>query len=453
VNIQGQTGLKAGEGQQTLCPGYMSGFGNSFETETLPGSLPIGRNSPQRLPYGLYAEQLSGSPFTAPQASNERSWLYRIRPSVKHSGRYRKIDKGLIRSAPGAREESELPIGQLRWKPIPVPDEALTFVTGLRTITTAGDADTQTGMAAHMLLVTRSMEDEYFFNADGELLVVAQEGQLRFRTEFGVIDIEPGEICVIRRGAIFAVSLLDGPARAYVCENYGGSFTLPDRGPIGANCLANPRDFLTPVAAYEDKEEPSTLYVKWGGELYATQTGQSPLDVVAWHGNYAPYKYDLRRFSPVGALLFDHPDPSIFTTLTAPSETPGTANIDFVIFPERWAVAENTFRPPWYHRNIMSEFMGLIYGVYDAKPTGFTPGGISLHNCMLPHGPDADAFEHASRGELKPVKLSGTMAFMFETRFPQRVTRYAAELGALDRDYADCWKPLKKHFDPTRPAG
>jgi homogentisate 1,2-dioxygenase len=453
VNIQGQTGLKAGEGQQTLCPGYMSGFGNSFETETLPGSLPIGRNSPQRLPYGLYAEQLSGSPFTAPQASNERSWLYRIRPSVKHSGRYRKVDKGLIRSAPGAREESELPIGQLRWKPIPVPDEALTFVTGLRTITTAGDADTQTGMAAHVLLVTRSMENEYFFNADGELLVVAQEGRLRFRTEFGVIDIEPGEICVIRRGVIFAVSLLDGPARAYVCENYGGSFTLPDRGPIGANCLANPRDFLTPVAAYEDKEEPSTLHVKWGGELYATQIGQSPLDVVAWHGNYAPYKYDLRRFSPVGALLFDHPDPSIFTTLTAPSETPGTANIDFVIFPERWAVAENTFRPPWYHRNIMSEFMGLIYGIYDAKPTGFTPGGISLHNCMLPHGPDADAFEHASRGELKPVKLSGTMAFMFETRFTQRVTRYAAELDALDRDYADCWEPLKKHFDPTGQAG
>jgi homogentisate 1,2-dioxygenase len=433
-----------------IVPGYMSGFGNSFETETLSGALPIGRNSPQKINYGLYAEQLSGSPFTAPQATNQRSWLYGIRPSVKHSGRYRKVDKGLIRTAPHARDESDLPIGQLRWNPTPIPDEALTFVTGLRTMTTAGDADTQAGMAAHVLLVTQSMENEYFFNADGELLVVAQEGRLRFRTEFGVIDIEPGEIAVIRRGIVFKVELIDGPARAYICENYGGAFTLPDRGPIGANCLANPRDFLTPVAAYEDREEPSTLFVKWGGELYATEIGQSPLDVVAWHGNYAPYKYDLRHFSPVGAILFDHPDPSIFTVLTAPSETPGTANVDFVIFPERWMVAENTFRPPWYHRNLMSEFMGLIYGVYDAKPEGFVPGGMSLHNMMLPHGPDEQAFEHASNTELKPVKLTGTMAFMFETRFPQRVTRHAAELDTRQDNYIDCWAGLRKHFDPNR---
>jgi homogentisate 1,2-dioxygenase len=246
---------------------------------------------------------------------------------------------------------------------------------------------------------------------------------------------------------IFKVELVDGPARAYVCENYGGAFTLPDRGPIGANCLANARDFLTPLAAYEDKEEPSTLFVKWGGELYATGIDQSPLDVVAWHGNYAPYKYDLRRFSPVGALLFDHPDPSIYTVMTSPSETAGTANIDLVIFPERWAVAENTFRPPWYHRNIMSEFMGLVYGVYDAKPEGFVPGGMSLHNQMLPHGPDADAFESASNAELKPVKLTNTLAFMFETRFRQRITKYAAELPTRQDDYMDCWKGLRKHFN------
>jgi homogentisate 1,2-dioxygenase len=452
MNVQNPSGFQTLEraGQAALTPGYMSGFGNSFETEALPGALPIGRNSPQKLAYGLYAEQLSGSPFTAPQATNQRSWLYRIRPSVKHSGRYRKVDRGLIRTAPAARDESELPIGQLRWSPTPIPDEPLTFVTGQRTVTVAGDSDTQVGMAAHVLLVTCSMENEYLFNADGEYLVVAQEGRLRFRTEFGVIDIEPGEICVIQRGVIFRVELVDGPARAYVCENYGGAFTLPDRGPIGANCLANPRDFLTPVAVYEDREEPSTLYVKWGGEMYATEIGQSPLDVVAWHGNYAPYKYDLRHFSPVGAILFDHPDPSIFTVMTAPSETPGTANIDFVIFPERWAVAENTFRPPWYHRNLMSEFMGLVYGIYDAKPEGFAPGGFSLHNCMLPHGPDASAFEHASNVELKPVKLAGTMAFMFETRFPQRVTRYAALSETRQDDYAECWSGLRKHFDPGR---
>ena len=273
---------------------------------------------------------------------------------------------------------------------------------------------------------------------------------LRMEPEFGVIEIKPGEVCVIPRGVLFRVELPGGPARAYVCENYGGGFTLPDRGPIGANCLANRRDFETPVAAYEDRDAPCTLFVKWGGELYRTDLDHSPLDVVAWHGNYAPYKYDLRRFSPVGAVLFDHPDPSIFTCLTSPSETHGTANIDFVLFPERWSVAENTFRPPWYHRNIMSEFMGLVYGVYDAKPEGFVPGGMSLHNMMLPHGPDSDAFRHASQAELKPVKLTNTLAFMFESRFRQRVTKYAATSDARQDDYVDCWAGLKKHFDPGR---
>jgi len=432
-----------------MTPGYMSGFGNSFETEALPGALPVGRNSPQKCNYGLYAEQLSGSPFTAPQATNQRSWLYRIRPTVKHNGRFTKVGMGFWRTAP-AREDADVPIGQLRWSPTPVPDEKLTFVSGMRTFTTAGDVDGQAGMSANVLFITQSMAREHFYNADGEFLVVAQQGKIRFRTEFGVIDIEPGEICVIPRGVIFRVELIDGPVRAYVCENYGGGFTLPDRGPIGANCLANPRDFLSPVAAYEDADAPHTLYVKWGGELFKTETGFSPLDVVAWHGNYFPYKYDLRRFSPVGAVGFDHPDPSIFTVLTSPSETPGTANIDFVIFPERWMVGENTFRPPWYHRNIMSEFMGLVYGVYDAKPEGFVPGGISLHNQMLPHGPDVDAFEHASNVELKPVKLTNTLAFMFETRFRQRVTKYAAGLPNLQDNYIDCWAGLKKHFDPNR---
>jgi homogentisate 1,2-dioxygenase len=435
--------------KSALLAGYMSGFGNSFETEALEGALPIGRNSPQKINYGLYAEQLSGSPFTAPQAVNERSWLYRIRPTVKHSGRYRKVDRGFIRTAPMAREESDLPLGQYRWTALPIPAEELTFVTGLRTLTTAGDADSQAGMAAHIVFVTKSMESEYFFSADGEFLVVAQEGRLRFRTEFGCIDIAPGEICVIPRGVIFKVELPGAPARAFVCENYGATFTLPDRGPIGANCLANPRDFLTPVAAYEDKEDASLLYVKWGGGLHVTEIGGSPLDVVAWHGNYAPYKYDLRHFSPVGPILFDHPDPSIFTVLTSPSGTPGTANVDFVIFPERWMVAENTFRPPWYHRNIMSEFMALIYGVYDAKPEGFVPGGFSLHNLMLPHGPDAQAFEQAVHAELKPVKLENTLAFMFETRLAQRVTGYAAGVPQLQADYIACWAGLEKRFDPT----
>ena len=443
------TPVLARAGQPLVTPGYMSGFGNGFETEALSGALPIGRNSPQKCAYGLYAEQLSGSPFTAPRASNERTWLYRIRPTVFHFGDFARTDIGLWRTAPC--HEVELPIAPMRWSAIALPDEPLSFLEGIRTMTTAGDAGTQSGMGAHVYFVTRSMEDEYFYNADGELLFVAQLGELRIWTEFGIIDIEPGEIAVIPRGVKIRVELRGGPARGYLCENYGGGFRLPERGPIGANCLANPRDFLTPVAAYEDRDVASRLYVKWGGALWESALDHSPLDVVAWHGNYAPYKYDLRRYSPVGPVLFDHADPSIFTVLTSPSETPGTANVDFVIFPDRWLVAENTFRPPWYHMNVMSEFMGLVYGQYDAKPQGFVPGGISLHNMMLPHGPDVEAFEVNSNVELKPKKLEGTLAFMFETRFPQHVTKYAAEVDARQDAYRGYGRQLRKHFDPNRP--
>ncbi len=329
---------------QATPAGYMPGFGNDFETEALPGALPTGQNSPQRTAYGLYAEQLSGSPFTAPRGANERSWLYRIRPSVKHTPRFKKTALPYWKTGP-CLGEHDRPIGQLRWGPVPIPKEKLTFLTGLRTMTTAGDVNTQAGMAAHVYLVTQSMESDYFYNADGEMLVVPQQGSIRFFTEFGRIEAEPGEICIIPRGVKFKVELVDGPARGYVCENYGAKFTLPDRGPIGANCLANARDFKTPVAAFEDKEERSRLTVKWCGGFHVAEIGHSPLDVVAWHGNYAPYKYNLRHYSPVGAILFDHPDPSIYTVLTAPSETAGTANVDFVIFPERWAVAEHTLPP------------------------------------------------------------------------------------------------------------
>ena len=429
--------------------GYMTGFGNGFETEALPGALPIGRNSPQKCAYGLYAEQISGSPFTAPRASNERSWLYRIRPTVAHWGNFRPRDAGLWRTAPC--NETQMPPAPLRWDPLPLPDAAVTFLNGVHTITTAGDAGAQAGMATHVYLATISMVDEYFYNADGEMLIVPQHGALRLRTEFGVIDIAPGEIAVLPRGVKFLVELPNGAARGYICENYGGGFTLPERGPIGANCLANPRDFLTPVAAYEDRDAPSRLVVKYAGAMWESDIDHSPLDVVAWHGNYAPYKYDLRRFSPVGPVLFDHADPSIFTTLTSPSDTPGTANIDFVIFPDRWLVAENTFRPPWYHMNVMSEFMGLIYGAYDAKKHGFMPGGISLHNSMLPHGPDRDSFEAASAATLAPHKLENTMAFMFECRFAQKVTAFAARVAQMQPAYRDYGRGLAKKFDPTRP--
>jgi homogentisate 1,2-dioxygenase len=424
---------------------YMPGFGNDFETEALPGALPQGQNSPQNCAYGLYAEQLSGSPFTAPRGTNERSWLYRMRPSVKHVGRFQALEIPEWKSAPHVVKHGR-PLGQLRWNPPEFPPGKLNFITGMRTMTTAGDVYTQTGMGAHLYFITESMVDDYFYNADGELLIVPQSGSIEILTELGMIALSPCEIAVIPRGMKFKVMLPGGPARGYVCENYGAKFTMPERGPIGANCLANPRDFKTPVAAYEEKETPCRVIVKWCGEFHVTEIGHSPLDVVAWHGNYAPYKYDLRTFSPVGAILFDHPDPSIFTVLTAPSGEAGTANVDLVIFPERWLVAEHSFRPPWYHMNVMSEFMGLIYGRYDAKAEGFVPGGMSLHNCMLPHGPDVDAFEKGTKAALQPVKLTDTMAFMFETRYAQQLTQYAAHLPALQDDYAACWEGLEKRF-------
>ena len=441
-------GLTKATGMTGRAADYMSGFGNDFETEALPGALPQGMNSPQKCNYGLYGEQLSGTAFTAPSHQNERTWCYRIRPSVKHSHRYTKIDLPYWKTAPHIpRDVTSL--GQYRWDPLPHASEKLTWLTGMRTMTSAGDVNIQVGMASHIYLVTDSMVDAYFYSADSEMLIVPQEGRLRFCTELGVLDLEPKEIAIIPRGLVYRVEVLDGPARGFVCENYGQKFELPNRGPIGANCMANRRDFKTPVAAFEDREAASTVTIKWCGQFHESRIDHSPLDVVAWHGNYAPVKYDLRSYCPIGAVLYDHPDPSIFTVLTAPSGVEGTANIDFVLFRERWAVAENPFRPPWYHKNVMSELMGNIYGQYDAKPQGFAPGGMSLHNMMLPHGPDKSAFEKASNADLKPEKLDHTMSFMFETRFPQHLTEFAAKEALLQDDYIDCWDSLEKKFDGT----
>ena len=425
--------------------GYLTGFGGSHSTEAERGALPIGRNSPQRPPLGLYAEQLSGTAFTVPRAANRRSWLYRILPSVKHGQGFEEVDAGLVRTAPC--RESELPAMALRWPPIPLPAGGRTdFLAGLRTIATAGDAAMQAGMASHVFVADASMERRLFQDSDGELLIVPQENRMRFLTELGILVAEPGEIVVVPRGVKFRVELMDGPIRGYVCENYGAPLTLPERGPIGANGLANERDFLYPAAAYEDLEAEYELYWKSRGRMFRTVLPHSPLDVVAWHGNHAPCKYDLRRFSPVGAIRFDHPDPSIFTVLTAPSDTPGTANVDFVVFPERWLVMEDTFRPPWFHRNVMSEFMGLVHGVYDARAGGFVPGAMSLHNATVAHGPDTEAFERASAKDLEPEKLARTLAFMFESRYVLEPTEYASRLDWIDGGYPECWDGLARRF-------
>jgi homogentisate 1,2-dioxygenase len=422
---------------------YQSGFASELASEALPGALPEGQNSPQRVPYGLYAEQLSGTSFTAPRHANRRSWLYRIRPAVKQ-GAFRPRDAGLLRSAPF--DEAITPPDPLRWDPLPIPSAQTDFVDGLVTLAGNGDASRQWGIAIHVYACNRSMHERFFYDADGELLIVPQHGALRLTTELGALDVAPGEIAVIPRGLRFAVGLDDADARGYVCENYGALLRLPELGPIGANGLANPRDFLAPVAAFEDRDGAFELIAKFCGRLWSAPIDHSPLDVVAWHGNLAPCKYDLARFNAMNTVTFDHADPSIFTVLTSPSDTPGTANVDFVIFPPRWMVAEHSFRPPWFHRNVMSEFMGLVRGTYDAKAEGFVPGGASLHNCMTGHGPDAETFARATSATLAPQKLDNTLAFMFESRCVIRPTRYALQSPCLQAGYRDCWSGLTKHF-------
>lgn len=422
-------------------PSYLSGFANEFATEALPGALPVGQNSPQKAPYGLYAEQISGTAFTAPRGANRRCWTYRIRPAAMHKP-FQRIDQGLLLST---FDEVPTPPSQLRWDPLPMPAGPTDFIQGL--VTMAGNS----GCAIHCYATNQSMTERFFYNADGELLIVPQQGRLHLATELGVLDVEPQEIAVIPRGVRFRVELPDGEARGYICENYGALLRLPDLGPIGSNGLANPRDFLTPVAHYEDRDGAFELIAKFGGHLWAAEIGHSPLDVVAWHGNYAPYKYDLRRFNTIGSISYDHPDPSIFLVLQSQSDTPGVDNIDFVIFPPRILSMQNTFRPPWYHRNFASEFMGLIHGVYDAKAEGFKPGGASLHNCMTGHGPDADTFEKASNIDTsKPDYIKDTMAFMFETPAIIHPTRFAMETSQLQAEYYQCWQGLQKHFDPNK---
>jgi homogentisate 1,2-dioxygenase len=424
--------------------GYLTGFGNEHETEALANALPRGRFSPQQVAYGLYAEQFSSTAFTAPRAHNRRTWFYRIRPSVMQ-GEFQPYNGKLLET--GGGDAGTVTPNVLRWDPLPYPQEPTDFVDGLVTIAVNGDAMAQAGMGIHLYAINQSMQQRFFYCADGELLFIPQQGGLRLRTECGRLQLGPGEIAVIPRGMKFAVDLLDDSARGYVCENYGAPFTLPERGPVGANGYANDRDFQYPVAAYEEDEGEFALLCKFAGHLYTAPIGHSPLDVVAWTGNSAPYKYDLARFNVMGSVSYDHPDPSIYTVLTSPSDTAGVANIDFVIFPPRWMVAEDTFRPPWYHRNIMSEFMGLIEGTYDAKEEGFVPGGSSLHNCMSSHGPEAAVFEKASSAELKPDRYADTMAFMLESRYLIQPTYWAMNTSLRQADYTRCWDGLQKHFD------
>ncbi|XP_074594386.1 homogentisate 1,2-dioxygenase [Brevipalpus obovatus] len=426
---------------------YLRGLSNELESEDsrCPKSLPLGQNNPQRCPYGLYAEQISGTAFTVGREYNRRSWLYRMRPSVLHLP-FRKVQETGITH----RWDEAVPTpNQLRWKPFKVVQSTmqLDFVGGLRTIAGAGDPRIRNGIVIYTYECNQSMANKCFYNSDGDFLIVPQKGTLFIKTEFGRLRVDPLEICLIPQGMKFSVTVSE-QSRGYMLEVFDGHFQLPNLGPIGANGLANARDFLVPKAYFEDLECSYTIICKYQGQLFEASQKHSPFDVVAWRGNYHPSKYDLRLFNVMNTVSFDHPDPSIFTVLTCPSTKPGVAIADFVIFPPRWSVAENTFRPPYYHRNCMSEFMGLITGNYEAKEQGFMPGGATLHSMMTPHGPDNECFEKSSKGDLKPCRVAdNTMAFMFESSLSLAVTKWAMDQKEIDSDYYKCWQKLEKNFN------
>lgn len=428
------------------CVDYLSGFGNTFQSESLEGALPVSQNSPQKAPFGLYPEQLSGTAFTVPRSENKRTWLYRIRPSVLH-GAFEKQEQTLWQTAGPIPESSPL---QMRWDPWPEPLQKTGFFESICTLVRNGSPQMRQGIAVHVYSASQSSLDRYFSNSDGELLIVPEKGQLQLWTECGVLEVEPGEMAVIPRGMKFQVRFEETWVRGYICENFGELFRLPHLGLIGANGLADPRHFLSPVAHFEDKEGSFEWWVRFQGQVFKALLNHSPFDVVAWQGNYVPYKYDLRLFQPVNTVRVDHPDPSIFTVLTSPSSVPGQAHCDFVIFPPRWMVAQDTFRPPYYHRNLMSEWMGLVQGQYDAKEKGFLPGGSSLHNCMAPHGPDAETAEKAMGASNDPQYLDKTLAIMFESCYPFQVTEAALKAPQLQKDYLSCWSGLKKHFSGSK---
>ncbi|KAG0652769.1 Homogentisicase [Hyphodiscus hymeniophilus] len=427
---------------------YQNGFASYNESEAITGALPVGQNSPQKAPYGLYAEKLSGTAFTAPRHEDLQSWLYRILPSAAHSA-FEPVEWKPVGST-HEQKPHQLP-NQIRWDPFDL-DETVDWVHSLNTVSSAGDPTLKSGLGIMIFAAGKNMNsNEAFYSADGDFLIVPQHGVLDIRTELGKILVRPNEICVIPRGIRYQVMLPEGPVRGYILELYQGHFQLPELGPIGSNSLANARDFQAPVASYDfDVETTWHILSKFDGKLFSATQNHTPFDIVAWHGLYYPYKYDLGRFNTIGSISYDHPDPSIFTVLTAPSDHVGTAIADFVIFPPRWLVQEDTFRPPWFHRNTMSEFMGLIHGDYDAKAKGsFRPAGASLHNIMSGHGPDSNTFETASNIELQPSKVgSNSMAFMFESCFMLGVTEWGLnKCRKVQEDYNEkSWEPMKVHF-------
>mmetsp|Transcript_19964 Transcript_19964/g.18132 ORF Transcript_19964/g.18132 Transcript_19964/m.18132 type:complete len:449 (+) Transcript_19964:1474-2820(+) len=436
---------------------YLSGFGSYISTEAIPNTLPNNQNSPQSCSYGLYAEQLSGTAFTAPRHKNLHSWLYRIRPSVITATDYESYDSNGRYDIYEGFQSLVIEPKPLRWNPLDIDDIPPTnFIEGLQVVCGTGDPSLKEGLCIYNYVANSSMINTAFYSSDGDFLIVPEQGSMIVITELGRLIVNSSEIVVIPRGIRFSIQIINNESiRGYALEAFSGHFELPSLGVIGSNGLANPRDFLIPTAWYEDIDNQSAgenysynLINKYMGKLFKRSLNHSPFDVVGWHGNYYPFKYDLKHFNTINTVSYDHLDPSIFTVLTCPSNEPGVAIADFVIFPPRWMVAEHTFRPPYFHRNCMSEYMGMIYGKYDGKGDGFVPGGSSLHSVMTPHGPDAGSFVKASHVDLSPVYFNEGLAFMFETNYLLKVSTGYLHSKKLQSNYWQCWADLPKLFSP-----
>ena len=425
------------------------GFANAFESEALPDALPRDQNSPRLSAYGLYAEQINATGFVARREHNRRSWVYRIRPAAQHS-KLEPLDH------PTYRQDFDLdnPEPNLSgWAPLPMPDSPTDFVDGIYTLGGSGGAEVRRGFAVHLYVANRSMENRSFYNADGEMLLVPQQGKLTLQTESGVLDVDPGMVAIIPRGLKFSVLLREDHARGYIGEVFGRSFHLPERGPVGANGLADSRHFRAPVAYHENRLVPGySITAKFCGKLFGATQDYSPYDVVAWHGDYTPYVYELRHFSPVINGRMDHADPSIFSVLTAPLDEEGANNLDFVFFPPRWDVSEGTFRPPFFHRNAVTEINGIIRDPAGYKAP-FYSGGCFITPAMTAHGIRAGGVEGflsmSDEAADRPHRFrDNSMWFQFETVLPFYLTSWAKKAGQRIDDWHHIWGTYRDHYQP-----
>ncbi|GLI78307.1 hypothetical protein PoHVEF18_006618 [Penicillium ochrochloron] len=396
---------------------YLNGFNGYHQSEAAEGVIPLVINIPQKSKYGLHTERISGSSFTAPRKDSKQTWLYRLLPSTCHE------DFSLLENHPFnlknvLNSKYQYSPNRSTWAPAQIAKEA-DFLTGLQLIGGAGNPTMKEGLAYYAFTAGKSMpSNQAFYSADGDFLLAPQKGTLDIRTEMGYLRVRSNEICVVPRGIRFHVSLPAGPVRGFALELFEGHFELPELGPIGSTGLANIRDFEIPTASFDNSNVDTEIIAKFAGQVHRTVHRGSIFNVAGWSGTYYPFKYDLGKFNTIGSVSYDHTDPSIFTVLTAPSSVPGEAVVDVAVFGPRWLVMEKSYRPPYFHRNTMSEFAFVIKGGFDVTPLPPQLEGLFLlSNTMCAHGADPESWKQATEKELVPEKIPpGNLGMMFESK-------------------------------------